>query len=705
MSKVLTADQIRLHAVDLLQQAADPSAGGGVAAAIGSFYLRSGTGQAWLKTGAGNTAWTKLVQSYGWLSVKDYGAVGDGVTDDTASIQAAINDAATAGGNVVFFPPGTYAVTQLTLNNQSNVQLRGAGAGSVIKWVWNAATAAGSMITLSGGTQRVKIESLRLDGSGLTNPDAGRGNHLIAIGTGAGAVVETQINNCQLGNMIASSGDGVHILGTAGNIVSRVWVSDCVLTSCSRFGVGVEQGAEYLWVQSNYFTGNETDVAIVATADLNTAAVIVYGNEIQHTGTVHHAMRFEGGATTFITKLIVAENVVIGGFATLNRAQSAIITGNVQTSGSFASTNAVWRIFGNVTDSIVTNNFIDRESGSSAGPCITCEKSTNSPKNIRFGQNVLSQEKQGANFMNIIDCTRISVGQCIFHATDAGGSTMFGVDVQAVTVAATDILIGHANQFSAAAGSMAACVRLLANGANVTDISVVGNQGDGADYGGRFEIGGGGGTFNGQLLYGGNNFDSSVGSVNQVGVTVRPRIGANAAVTASQLFTGTGSPEATVTATIGSLYLRSDGGQATSVYYKETGTGNTGWIGIGGAPIIFGTGDVTTVATAVFLAPGWIATAIATEIQFAITRPGTIRNFYVRVAVAGTTSTTNTYTVRKNGVDTTLTAGLNNTATGTASDTTHSFTVVAGDLISVDCVKGGAVASGQTLVTATMEQA
>lgn len=41
---------------------ADPSAGGGVASAIGSLYGRnnSGAGELWLKTGAGNTAWTQI---------------------------------------------------------------------------------------------------------------------------------------------------------------------------------------------------------------------------------------------------------------------------------------------------------------------------------------------------------------------------------------------------------------------------------------------------------------------------------------------------------------------------------------------------------------------------------------------------------------------------------------------------------------------
>ncbi len=40
---------------------------------------------------------------------------------------------------------------------------------------------------------------------------------------------------------------------------------------------------------------------------------------------------------------------------------------------------------------------------------------------------------------------------------------------------------------------------------------------------------------------------------------------------------GTGTPEAAVTAPMGSLFLRTDGGAATTLYVKTSGAGNTGW--------------------------------------------------------------------------------------------------------------------------------
>ena len=45
-----------------------------------------------------------------------------------------------------------------------------------------------------------------------------------------------------------------------------------------------------------------------------------------------------------------------------------------------------------------------------------------------------------------------------------------------------------------------------------------------------------------------------------------------------KLTSGSGAPEGVVTAPIGSLYLRSDGGTSTTLYVKQSGTGNTGWV-------------------------------------------------------------------------------------------------------------------------------
>lgn len=61
----------------------------------------------------------------GIINVKSYGAVGDGVTDDTLAIQRAIDTCIDNGGGIVFFPSATYRIDTGLLINANYVYLQG----------------------------------------------------------------------------------------------------------------------------------------------------------------------------------------------------------------------------------------------------------------------------------------------------------------------------------------------------------------------------------------------------------------------------------------------------------------------------------------------------------------------------------------------------------------------------------------------------
>jgi hypothetical protein len=48
-------------------------------------------------------------------------------------------------------------------------------------------------------------------------------------------------------------------------------------------------------------------------------------------------------------------------------------------------------------------------------------------------------------------------------------------------------------------------------------------------------------------------------------------------LTNTLIMTGTGTPESAVTAPVGSLFLRTNGGATTTLYVKTKGSGSTGW--------------------------------------------------------------------------------------------------------------------------------
>lgn len=66
-------------------------------------------------------------------NVKDYGAVGDDSTDDTASINLALAAVATAGKGALYLPAGTYRVNSTLYVDTDKIRIYGDGAASVLK--------------------------------------------------------------------------------------------------------------------------------------------------------------------------------------------------------------------------------------------------------------------------------------------------------------------------------------------------------------------------------------------------------------------------------------------------------------------------------------------------------------------------------------------------------------------------------------------
>ena len=128
-----------------------------------------------LQTGTGAVA--RLLQSKlsDVLSVRDFGATGDGVTDDTAAIQAAITAAQARAGAEVYFPPrepGQYYKITAPLKITAPVKLRGAGASAVQLIAPAGAIASGSYMLDIDCLAGDNVEHITVEGMTIRSLDA-----------------------------------------------------------------------------------------------------------------------------------------------------------------------------------------------------------------------------------------------------------------------------------------------------------------------------------------------------------------------------------------------------------------------------------------------------------------------------------------------------------------------------------------------------
>jgi hypothetical protein len=71
------------------------------------------------------------------FNIRDYGAVGDGTTDDTVAVLEAISKCMVNGG-VLYIPSGTFVIrSSLIFKTNSLFTINGDGMSSVLLWEFN----------------------------------------------------------------------------------------------------------------------------------------------------------------------------------------------------------------------------------------------------------------------------------------------------------------------------------------------------------------------------------------------------------------------------------------------------------------------------------------------------------------------------------------------------------------------------------------
>lgn len=239
-------------------------------------------------------------------SVKDYGAVGDGLTNDTTAVQAALND--TAYG-IITLPQGTYLCGNLTLANRSNFILE--GQGGVLLWTGTAGAGDQIGLQLTGVSSNITIRNVEFLGDGVA-----ANGHAGVWWKNAASVASLRVHDCWFRSLVR----GVSGIRTA----SGTWND---LTIESNFfdalvGTGASQG-EGVHFQTNAST---------------TIAALIRGNtfsQLQHYG-VHLSQgigcRIEGNR--FLSHRTAVATTAVVAAVRVNRFRDAQIVGNTFDSGS-----------------------------------------------------------------------------------------------------------------------------------------------------------------------------------------------------------------------------------------------------------------------------------------------------------------------------------------------------------------------------------
>lgn len=459
-----------------------------------------------------------------FISVKSFGAKGDGVTDDTTAIQAALSAAGNnapwgARGTRILVPPGEYLISATLKVYRMSFEMIGCGYGN--SPAYTPSPGKGSVFRWNGAPNMpmmkirdsygVAIRRIRWEGKEGVAGTAAINLNWVAEDQQAGNA-GTVIEQCHFGRYMHTpqgvhKGDlayGILMDGDNGNN-DEFKIERCVFVGCTKAGIRMAN-TQSVWGSVNDCTISECGAGVDTASSLTGYNVCfdACGVDWNIASTAH--VRVFGWQSERSKKLANlstdAALIADGGYL-----QLSAIAGGVMID-AFPSDKA----------QVILRHMQFTQNSLSPRP------------RIRFGPSE-KDKVVGLNFrMKVTDCTGLFPDQFQLAGRPWAEVPESRGDVEFQGSAHDKAY--HFRNF----------LRMHPASAQTLDTSRV---------------------------------DLAVSDVAPANINASGPIGIQ--WTVARIYAGSGSPENAIAAGMGSLYLRTDGGSGSTLYVKETGAGKTGW--------------------------------------------------------------------------------------------------------------------------------
>lgn len=272
------------------------------------------------------------------LNVKDYGARGDGRTDDYNAIVRAITAAKNTPDHLLYFPAGTYRYSRVV--KVDGVQIEGVSPTLTIFEATDNSRSAWELTGNAPGIRNVGIRTQTKPTKRATTPETA-GVH---VHDAANFLVDRV-------NITATASVGIMVRGSGGTSQEHARISNCVVKNTLADGIHMTSGSHYIDVDANQVSGTGDDmIAVVSYRTQPTA--------------VHHIN---------ITRNVVADQTWGRGIAVVGGSDVKIAANTIRRSSAAGiylasevayDTSGAWRV--TVQGNLLDRCSIDSRSGHAA---------------------------------------------------------------------------------------------------------------------------------------------------------------------------------------------------------------------------------------------------------------------------------------------------------------------------------------------------